>query len=409
MCLASTSVHLLEGTLTQGLSFVATYLQKMVSRPIIITDGFGKIHYPAKKSCNIPIDNVNITTLPTLSEEEYYYNEAEGNLFYQLGQNNVCAIVIVKHLPQDLILQTIGIISEGKLAIKNYFINIDKIRKSTEKFANTFAENLFIKSSVNIMNIIKMSEIDLDINKPYFIAAAQIDKADNEIDLQLIRVYTLEYMKKMNLEIFPISWRDCLMFIIPAMYKEDTLARDQEWPRLNDGVNWKKALDCKFNIIASTSWGQVYRLRDLHKSYNEARIAMTLPKLMGKEGFVQRFCDLGVFSHMFSQDVAFLKSYCIKILGGIMEYDRKNQTKLLPALRMLLDNCCNWKATADSLFIHVNTLHYQVAKIEHLFGVDLSKMDSRTNLFTAIKVWDTLRILGFIEEKQQNGQYCRAI
>lgn len=54
------------------------------------------------------------------------------------------------------------------------------------------------------------------------------------------------------------------------------------------------------------------------------------------------------------------------------------------------------KSTADSLHIHVNTLYYRINKIEQLLDLDLSKMSAQVELYTAIKVWDTLKINGFI-------------
>ncbi|WP_198142797.1 helix-turn-helix domain-containing protein [Syntrophomonas zehnderi] len=44
-----------------------------------------------------------------------------------------------------------------------------------------------------------------------------------------------------------------------------------------------------------------------------------------------------------------------------------------------------------SLFIHINTLYYRINKIEHLLELDLSRMDTRVNLYTAIKIWDMLK------------------
>jgi DNA-binding PucR family transcriptional regulator len=117
-----------------------------------------------------------------------------------------------------------------------------------------------------------------------------------------------------------------------------------------------------------------------------------------------------MFIPMFSQDVGVLKSQCLRIIGVLIEYDNKFEAELLPTLRAVVDNCCNWKLSAESRFIHVNTLHYRVAKIEQLLDVSLSRMDVRVNLFMAIKAWDTLEKLGFLDKLPlRDDQECQLI
>lgn len=91
-----------------------------------------------------------------------------------------------------------------------------------------------------------------------------------------------------------------------------------------------------------------------------------------------------------------MKDFCLQILGKLIEHDDKTDGELLPTLRKLLDSNVNMKSTADSLFIHVNTLYYRVSKIEELLDIDFSDMSSRVNLFIAIKVWDTLKAIDLI-------------
>ncbi len=66
----------------------------------------------------------------------------------------------------------------------------------------------------------------------------------------------------------------------------------------------------------------------------------------------------------------------------------------MTTLRKLVDNNFNRKAAADSLFIHINTLYYRLTKIEEILGVNMSKIDTKLNIFLAIKVYDTLCMNG---------------
>lgn len=390
---ASLNIYqLLDGTLDQGLPFVASYLEKRVKKPVIITDNIGFVHYPESRNSSMSLDEMFIDVPCDLNEDAYYYESETDSLYYPIGQNEARAYVIIKKLSPDMLPRILSAISDAKLALKSYFSNHLKVVQNTEKFERKFAEDLFFKSHANIRDIIKLSEKDLDINKPYFIKMAQVEEAPPGLDLRLIRSYSIEYCKKVNLDIVPISWGQYILFIIPALFKEDTLEVDPEWPRLADSVKWKEDLDKRFNCVISGGLGECYTLRDLHKSYNEARIAMTLPKLMGQTNFMQKFSDLGVFSLIFSQDVEMLKQFCYKTLNKLMVDE-----ELLHTLRILLDNAYNWKLTADNLFVHVNTLHYRIDKVEQLLDIDLARMDTRVNLYMAIKIWDTLHMNGFLD------------
>ena len=131
---------------------------------------------------------------------------------------------------------------------------------------------------------------------------------------------------------------------------------------------------------------------------------MTLPRLMEKMKFIQYFSELGIYSFVFSQSLEKIKSYCLKNLGQLIEQDNDTDCSLLPTIRTLLDSGFSMKSTADSLHIHVNTLYYRINKIEQLLGIDLSKMSTQVELYIAIKVWDTLKLNGFVYPDETDHQ-----
>ncbi|WP_241968582.1 helix-turn-helix domain-containing protein [Streptomyces sp. ICBB 8177] len=44
----------------------------------------------------------------------------------------------------------------------------------------------------------------------------------------------------------------------------------------------------------------------------------------------------------------------------------------------------SWVRTAEQLHVHVNTVHYRIQRIEHLTGKDLSRLEDRIDLRTAL-------------------------
>lgn len=384
--------QLVDGVLDEGLPFVGSYLEKMVKRPIVITDNKGQIHYPDMTDNLAQIDDMFIQLPPHIPENKHFYQEVDRCLYYRVGFSGSSAYIVVKDLPAGMIPQTVYILTEAKLAMKCYF---SKINKGKNKFERELAEYLSLKSGANIRDIIKLSEKYLDINRPYFVSLLELEGASPEIDWQLVRSYSYEYLKREKVDVIPICLPECLVLIVPARFKNNSLEIDPLWPEIDDISKYKEVVENRFNIRTSLGIGQAYPLLDLNKSYNEARIALTLPRLMGKKGFVQKFTDLGVFAFVFSKNAEVMREYCLKTLGKLIEYDEKNDSELMLTLRKLVDNNFNRKATADSLFVHINTLHYRLTKIEQILEINLSRIDTRLNLFSALKVYDTLRINGF--------------
>lgn len=390
----SNAEKLLELLLDKGLSYVASYFEKTIHCSIIITDYHGKIHYPENKNTSLSSIFIDIPS-DIDKQSEYYYHEAKQLLFFPIKYYGNFSYIIVKNPTINKIPQIISIFNrDAKLVIKCYFSNYTKLQIDTSKFEKKFVQNLLLKNNTNIRDLLKLSQKDLDLNKPYFIGLIKID-SENKIDWELLRSYMFELQRSKNLDLISIIGEECLIGIVPGKFKKNTLYLDPAWPDPIDFFEFKKTIDKKFNINTSHGIGRVYKLEELHKSYNEAQIALTLAKLMGKKSFIQEFSKMDEFTLIFSNDLQIVKEYCCETLGLLIEYDNNNHGELLPTLRKLLDSSINWKSTAEFLHIHINTLYYRINQIEQILNIDFSKMDARTKLYTAIKVWDTLETIGY--------------
>ena len=387
--------ELVDGVLDEGLPFVVSYLEVMIKRHIIIVDNNGQIHYPDITSSTALMDDVLLQLPFHFRESEYWYQETNGCLFYRIECNGSYVYAIVRNLPFRMIAYAISILKEAKLAIKYYFTSLNKISCKKNKFERELAEYLFSNNHADIAEIIKLSDKELGLNNPCFLTIIQADEPESNFKWEKNLTYSCEYLKKTKLDIITFAWLNYLVMIIPFRAQSGPLEIETDWEGLMSRIKFKEVLENKFKIRTSQGIGQTYSLLNLHKSFHEARIALTLPRLMGKKDFVQHFSELGIYTYICSQSCGDIKNYCYRTLGPLIQHDNISDGELLSTLRKLLDTSFNWKATSDSLFIHVNTLRYRVDKIEQILGIDLSQMDTRVNLFAAIKVWDTFKIIGF--------------
>lgn len=405
---SANAYRLLNGLLEKGLPFIAAHLGKKIKYPIVITDVIGRTHYPDEPGSLLQLDDLFVELPHIMKDEQYYYDAATRSLYLRIGENRGTAYIIITDLDESMVSQVLTAIDEdAKLAVKYYFFNLEKMRESQSKFKQELVEYLFFKSQINIRDYLKPIHHELQFDKPYMVALMEADEADSSVDWEIMSSYTMHHFKRIGLEIIPVPWNNSMIGIFPTSYKQDTMEVDPGWTKhiVSNGYKFRDIVGRVFGQTISIAYGQTYRLDELHKSYNEARIAMTLTRLMGKKNFVKQFSEMGVFTCLFSSNLDVLKKFALNTLGRLFDYDQANNTQLLDTLRQLLDNNINLKYTADKLCIHVNTVDYRIKKVEELLNIDFSTIETRVILYMAIKVWDTLNQTGFTVRDMTESKY----
>lgn len=79
------------------------------------------------------------------------------------------------------------------------------------------------------------------------------------------------------------------------------------------------------------------------------------------------------------------RTYTHRVLGPVLEHDRRTHAELLTTLQEFLACSCSWARTAESLHLHVNTVRYRIERVEQLTGRDLSRLEDRVDVFLALK------------------------
>lgn len=380
--------QLVDEVLDQGLPFVASYLEKKIHRPVLITDEKGLIHYPA----DLGSESVHEIIAGQGAVPEYLYQESDGSLFYPVECSGTTAWVIVKRVPAKLAANVLALLTEARLAIKCYFSNLKRNDQDQTRLENRLVSYLFSSNQKNIKNIIKLA--NWDYNAPCYVVMLRAERENEVVNWKDVYKYSQDYFRKVRIEAIPLLGPDCFIIIWPARFMHETGSDDPELPRL---TRYQTALKNFLNLNYSAGIGQIYPLFDLKRSFHEARIALTLSYLAGQRDFSQYFSELGFLAHIFAADNESLKEYSLKTLRKVLEYDSSNHGELVSTLRQLLNSSFNCRVAADNLFIHINTLYYRINKIEELLGVDIAQMNTRVNLYTAILVWDTLKDTGQIE------------
>lgn len=101
---------------------------------------------------------------------------------------------------------------------------------------------------------------------------------------------------------------------------------------------------------------------------------------------VASLADLGTHRLLLGmQEASTLRTFADGVLEPLRAHDGRRSGELEATLRTFLQLDGQYGATADALFIHVNTLRNRLARITALTGRDVARTDDRVDLFLALE------------------------
>jgi PucR family transcriptional regulator, purine catabolism regulatory protein len=128
-------------------------------------------------------------------------------------------------------------------------------------------------------------------------------------------------------------------------------------------------------------------LTGMQRSFAEAEQAVRAGERLFGAGQTVALGDLGAYRLLAQlQGTSELHSFQQETLGGLIDYDSRTNSQLLPTLEAFFTANGNLSKTADVLFVHRNTLMYRLKRIEELTGVSLDDPETRFDLQLALKM-----------------------
>ncbi|MCM6776455.1 PucR family transcriptional regulator [Nocardia sp. CDC159] len=81
------------------------------------------------------------------------------------------------------------------------------------------------------------------------------------------------------------------------------------------------------------------------------------------------------------------RRFAERVLGPIVDYDRRTGAGLLQTLEIFLGCAGSWRQAADRMHLHLNTVRYRIGRVEELTGRDLGRLDDRLDLYLAVRAY----------------------
>lgn len=145
-------------------------------------------------------------------------------------------------------------------------------------------------------------------------------------------------------------------------------------------------------IIGKTSFyigvGRLTKsLRCLHKSYKQAKQIIHLSEKR-KDNDLYFYSDMGMYRLLIGiEDEGIITDYLNQTLLPLARYDKEKDSNIMDVLFTYLSHNGSVKETSEELFIHRNTTLYKIHKAEEILHMDLSLLDTRTQLILAFALY----------------------
>ncbi|MGI5256292.1 PucR family transcriptional regulator [Streptomyces angustmyceticus] len=132
--------------------------------------------------------------------------------------------------------------------------------------------------------------------------------------------------------------------------------------------------------------GPVHAAGDLDSALHQARYAHAAARAGDPDGArVTSVADLSTLGALLAGVPADVRTaFSSRVLGPLARAGSASHRMLLETLEVFLAHHGSWARTAETLHLHVNTVHYRIQRIETLTGRELSRLDHKPDLRAAL-------------------------
>ena len=139
----------------------------------------------------------------------------------------------------------------------------------------------------------------------------------------------------------------------------------------------------------------VNELKEVSRSYKEARMALDVGKIFYVEKKVNAYSNLGIGRLIYQLPIPLCKMFIKEIFGGKSPDDFDEET--LSTINKFFENSLNVSETSRQLFIHRNTLVNRLDKIQKSTGLDLRIFEDAITFKIALMVVKYMKYMETID------------
>ena len=150
--------------------------------------------------------------------------------------------------------------------------------------------------------------------------------------------------------------------------------------------------DDKIHIAYGTV---VYDIKEVSKSYKEAKLALDVGKIFFDEKDIVAYSTLGIGRLIYQLPIPLCKMFIKEIFEGKSPDEFDEET--LTTINKFFENSLNVSETSRQLYIHRNTLVYRLDKLQKSTGLDLRVFEDAITFKIALMVVKYMKYMETLE------------
>ncbi len=272
----------------------------------------------------------------------------------------------------------------GKIAVcqlQNLIIAYKERYDRNNFFQNLLLDNMLL---VDIYNRAKKLHIEVAVPRAVFLIETDKEKDSTAMEL-------LNGMFTSQIGDYITSVDESNVILIKALMPEEGYERlDQIASIIVDMMNMEAMLNVR--VAYGTIVGE---LKDVSKSYKEAKMALDVGKIFYAEKKVTAYNTLGIGRLIYQLPINLCKIFIEEIFGDNVPSELDDET--LTTINKFFENNLNVSETSMQLFVHRNTLVYRIEKLEKSTGLDIRTFDDALTFKIALMVVNYMKYLDSLD------------
>lgn len=246
---------------------------------------------------------------------------------------------------------------------------------------NLLLDNLLL---VDIYNRAKKLHIDTDVRRVIFIIELLEEKETNALERAraIVRVKSRDFITAVD---------EKNIIIVKEVGVHDGYAELDKYAH-----ELRSTLEAEKEVGVHIAYGTIVNdIKEVSKSYKEARLALDVGKIFFTEKDIIAYNTLGIGRLIYQLPIPLCKMFIREIFEGKSPDDFDEET--LMTIHKFFENSLNVSETSRQLYIHRNTLVYRLDKIQKSTGLDLRVFEDAITFKIALMVVKYMKYMETLE------------
>ena len=272
----------------------------------------------------------------------------------------------------------------GKIAafqIQNLLVAYKERFDKDNFIKNLLLDNLLL---VDIYNRAKKLHIDTEVRRVIFIIETKHEKDSSALD-------NMRGLLGNKAKDFVTAVDEKNVIVVKELEEQDGPAELEKTAQ-----NFYEILKNDGEEDILIAYGTVINdIKEVSKSYKEAKLALDVGKIFFSEKNVIAFSELGIGRLIYQLPVPLCKMFIREIFEGKSPDDFDEET--LTTINKFFENNLNVSETSRQLYIHRNTLVYRLDKLQKSTGLDLRVFEDAIIFKIALMVVKYMKYMESLE------------